>query len=102
MIDKIYENVEKLKIDIPIVDNQGYEVPISTMISQRFYVLYPGDLKEYTWEVIKEEPNILRHTVPEDAKLYPGIYKIQPYIETVDGYKGRAATVELRITKNYK
>lgn len=102
MATKIYEYVEGLNIDVPLVDSEKEAVPVATIAAQRFYVQRPGSATEEEWEATLIAPNIMRHTVPEDAALLPGKYKIQPYIETVDGYKGRCETVEMRITARMK
>lgn len=102
MATKIYENVSELNIDIPLIDSEGEQVPIGVISVQKFYALRPESTIEEEWEATVIEPNILRHTVPESASLQAGKYKLQPYIETVDGYKGRCETVEFRITANMK
>ena len=102
MATKIYEYVEGLKIDVPLIDSEKEAVNIATLSAQKFFVLRPGSTTEEEWAATLVVPNILRHTVPADADLLPGKYKIQPYIETVDGYKGRCETVEMRITANMK
>lgn len=99
---KIYENVEGLHIDIPLTDNEGEQVTNAVILSSKFFVLRPGDTDEEEWATSLVAPNILRHTVPEDADLQPGRYRLQPYIETVDGYKGRCETVQFKIERNMK
>lgn len=88
-MSKIYEAVEGLHIDVALTDSEGESVAHTRIAAAHFYVFRPGGLVEEIWPVTTLEPNILRHTVPEDAEILPGKYKIQPYIETVDGYKGR-------------
>ena len=99
---KIYEEVEGLDIEIPIYDVEDEEVPIAIISSQKFYVLRPNSLEEEEWAVELVSPNILKHKIPEGANILPGKYKIQPYIETVDGYKGRCETVEIRVFAKMK
>ena len=99
---KIYEYVEGLHIDIPLTDNEGEEVANEVIFSSKLYVLRPGTTEEEEWDTSLVIPNILRHTVPAGANLLPGKYKIQPYIETVDGYKGRCETVEMVISRRLK
>lgn len=99
---KIYEFVTGLKIDVPLKDSEKEDVPIALISAQKFFVIRPGTSTEEEWEVTLVDPNILRHIVPGDADLLPGKYKIQPYIETVDGYKGRCEPVELTIQKFFK
>lgn len=98
---KIYENVEGLHIDVPITDNEGEQVTNDIILSSKFFVLRPGDTDEEEWATSLVAPNILRHTVPEDADLHPGRYILQPYIETVDGYKGRCESVKFRIRRSF-
>jgi hypothetical protein len=89
MATKIYEYVEGLNIDVPLIDSEKEAVPVASISAQSFFVLRPGSTTEEEWAAALVSPNILRHTVPEGADLLPGKYKIQPYIETVDGYKRR-------------
>ena len=99
---KVYEAVEGLHIDVPLVDNEGELVTHEVVSVSKFLVLRPGATEEEEWATTFVEPNILRHTVPTGADLLPGKYKIQPYIETPEGYKGRCETVTLRLYKKMK
>ena len=99
---KVYEYVEGLHIDIPLVDSEGAQVTNEVISASKFFVLRPGATVEEEWAITLVEPNILRHTVPEGADLTPGRYKLQPYIETPDGFKGRCESVEFRLQKKFK
>lgn len=99
---KIFEYVEGLHIDVPLTDSEGEDVANEVVSSSKFYVRRPGVTSEEEWATTMVAPNILRHTVPAGADLLPGRYRIQPYIETVDGYKGRCETVELELHKRFK
>lgn len=99
---KIYEYVEGLSIDIPLTDSRGEEVPIALIADQKLIVLRPGSAEEEDWTATTVAPNIVRHTVPEGADLLPGKYKIQAYIETTDGYKGRCKTVDMTVYRKMK
>ena len=92
---KVYEYVTGLSIDCPLTDSEREAVPVSSILASKFYVMRPNATVAEEWETVLIEPNILRHVVPEDADLLPGKYKVQPYIETTDGYKGRCDTFEL-------
>lgn len=98
---KIYEYVEGLNIDCPLIDSEGEQVPIIVIQDCKFFVLRPGETEEEEWDTVLVAPNIVRHTVPTGADLAPGKYKIQPYIETVDGYKGRCESFELQLSKKF-
>lgn len=95
---KIFQNVEGLHIEAELYDREGDAVPIAAILGHKMFALRPGTTEEEEWDTTLVEPNILRHTVPDDADLGHGKYKIHPYIETVDGYKGRAEwfVVDLR------
>ena len=99
---KIYEGVEGLLIDCLLYDGARVEVPYASILVSKFFVLRPGATEEEEWATTLGAPNIVRHTVPEGADLLPGKYKIQPYIETIDGFKGRWGTVEMLISKKWK
>lgn len=101
---KVYQLVEGLHIDIPLKDSEKEDVLIAVITAQKFFVIPPGktETDEEEWDVILVEPNILRHTVPAGADLQPGKYKVQPYIETFDGYKGRCETVSFKLERFYK
>lgn len=98
----VYELVQGLHIDITLADSEDELVPVSILLAAHYCVMRPGSAQEEIWPVSMIQPNTLRHTVPEDAELLPGKYKIQPYIETVDGYKGRCETVSFKLTRNFK
>lgn len=99
-----YKSVEGLHIDVPLKDSNNQNVLIAVISAQKFFVIPPGKTEsdEEEWTVTLVEPNILRHTVPEGADLQSGKYKVQPYIETVDGYKGRCKTVSFKLERFYK
>jgi len=99
---KIYEYVEGLHVDSPLYDNEKELVPIAIILASKFFVIKPGAVDEEEWVTSLVEPNIIRHTVPDGAGLVPGRYKVQPYIETVDGYKGRCEPFEFKLEKNFK
>jgi hypothetical protein len=90
---KVYKGVEGLRIDISLVDIEDEDVPVGVLSGQKMFVMRPGASAEEEWEASPVPPNIIRHIVPPGSSLQPGKYKIQPYIETVDGYKGRGETV---------
>lgn len=99
---KIYENVKGLKIDIPLKDLDGQDIPIAIISGQVLFVLRPNQETEEEWSAELVSPNIVRHTVPVGANLLPGRYRIQAEIETPDGFKGRAETVYITITARQK
>lgn len=96
---KIYEGVVGLLLDCLLFDKTDTPVPVSSIAECDLRVLVPGSTTEITWEVTKEDPNILRYVIPQDAIIVAGKYKIQPYIETTDGFKGRWGTVEMVVSK---
>ena len=99
---KIYEGVEGLLIDCILYDETGTPVDHEGILVGNLRVLRPGEEEEEIWDASIYEPNILRHMVPEGADLLPGKYKIQPYIETADGFKGLCGTVEMVVTRKWK
>lgn len=99
---KVYESVTGLHIDIPLVDNEGEQVTNEVISASKFFAIRPGSTEEEEWATTLVEPNILRHTVPEGADLPPGKYKVQPYIETPDGFKGRCETVQFKLERKMK
>ena len=98
---KVYEYVEGLSIDCPLVDSDNEQVPIAIITVSKFYVMRPRAVEEEEWTTVLVAPNVIRHVVPTGAELIPGKYKIQPYIETVDGYKGRCETFEFQLSRNF-
>jgi hypothetical protein len=98
----VYEATVGLNIDIPLVDSEGEQVTSNEISFQKIFVKRPGATAEEEWSATVVAPNILRHTVPEGANLTVGPYRLQPYIETIDGYKGRCKTVMFNIVGNFK
>lgn len=99
---KIYEGVVGLIIDCALYDRTGTVVDYAGITTCELRVLRPGETDEEIWTATVEDPNIIRHVVPADAELTAGKYKIQPYIETTDGFKGLWGTVELIVTRKWK
>lgn len=99
---KIYEGVEGLIIDIYLYDKTNTPIDSSGILSCSFCVLPPGSTEEELWSAEVIPPNIIRHTIPENANIVPGRYKIQPYITTTDGFSGLFGTVIMPIFKKWK
>lgn len=100
----IYVGVTGLVIDIPMLDGNGRIVPYDVVSFCQLHVLEPGKLEvdEVIWPATSVEPNFIRHVVPETTVIVSGKYKIQPYIETLTGFKGFIDPVELTIYNKYK
>lgn len=99
---KIYEGVEGLRVDCILFDKTRTPVDYTAITASHLLVLRPGATEEEEWETTPTEPNILRHTVPTEAAIAAGKYKIQPYIETSDGFKGLWGTVEMVVSRKWK
>ena len=96
---RIYEAVKGLAVDCYLYDCDEQAVLVSNIVVCNFVVRLPNGSEE-TWDVSKVAPNILRHIVPDDSILEPGKYSVQPYIETVGGFKGRWGTVFFYLRRN--
>ena len=101
-VAKIYEGVEGLIIDCLLYDKTMTPVASDEILNCHLIVLRPGSAEEEVWEAVAVAPNIVRHVVPEGANILAGKHKIQPYIETTDGFKGLWGTVELIVTRKWK
>ena len=99
---KIYEGVKGLLIDCILFDKTKTPVDHTVITASHFHVLRPGATVEEIWSTAVIAPNILRHTVPADAIIIAGKYKIQPYIETVDGFKGLWGATEMVVSRKWK
>lgn len=99
---KIYEGVVGLIIDCFLLDKTGTPVDSEGILNCSLIVLRPGAADEEVWAAVAVAPNIVRHVVPEGADILPGKHKIQPYIETTDGFKGRWGTVEMLVSKKMR
>ena len=99
---KIYEGVIGLLIDCVLYDRSGTAVDYTGISACELRVMRPGATEEEIWTATAITPNIVQHEVPADAELTAGKYKIQPYIETTDGFKGLWGTVELVVTRKWK
>lgn len=100
----IYVGVKGLVIDLPMVDGKGIPIPYTSVSFCRLDVIPPGKTieDEESWPATSVEPNFIRHVVPDSADIVAGRYKIQPYIETLDGFKGHIDPVEMTIFGRYK
>ena len=101
MAAKIYEGTTGLVIDIPLLDKNGDDAELTNASFARLDVLAPGATTETSWPATIEQPNIIRHIVPEETPLVKGAYKIQPYIETNDGFKGPWGPIIMVVSKKY-
>lgn len=100
----IYVGVKGLVIDVPMTDGNGVAVPYTSVSLCRLDVIPPGKTieDEESWPATAVEPNIIRHVVPDTAVIIAGKYRIQPYIETLDGFKGHIDPVEIEVYARYR
>jgi len=101
---KIYEGVEGLIIDFLLFDQDGTEVSSDILIDSNLYVVRPGMTisNEEEWTTSIVSPNIVRHVIPTGANIIPGTYKMQPWIQTADGFKGRWGACTLEVSSKHK
>lgn len=99
---KIYEGVEGLLIDCLLYDKTRTPVDSLGILFCELRVMRPGAVEEELWDAVATAPNIVRHIVPEGAEITYGKYKIQPYIETTDGFKGLWGTAEMVVSRKWK
>ena len=99
---KIYEGVEGLIIDCQLYDKTRTPVDSLGILFCELRVLRPGTTEEEVWDAVATAPNIARHLVPTGAAITPGKYKIQPYIEATDGFKGLWGTAEMVVSRKWK
>ena len=91
----VYKNTVGLIIDIKIVG-----VDISDAENTKFYVLKPDNTEEI-WNAVVVDNNVMRHLIPQDRQIMPGMYSIMPYYE-IEIYKGWSETVYLNILDHYR
>jgi hypothetical protein len=99
---RIFEGVEGLIVDTYLTDAVGAAIPVETIVNNKMFVIRPATTVEEEWATTLVAPNIIRHVVPIGANLIAGAYKIQHWIQNNSGYRGRATTVEFRLTANFK
>ena len=100
----------------PYVDDIGTKVEIDMQedltgwTGLKFLVDKPkatGGREEKTWTAAKKgssggDENILTHTIVSDDFDASGMYYIQPYGETVGGWKGKGDTISFMVYPKFK